>query len=49
MVEEGEARDFYSNKGVETFQKYLEKKSFMEERRFKELVSPFKEESKRRG
>ena len=41
--EEGEARAFYSNKGVETFQKYLAKKIFVEERGFKELVSPFKE------
>ena len=44
VVEEGEARAFYSNKGAETFQKYLAKKSFTEKRGFKELVSPFKEE-----
>ena len=34
VVEEGEARDFYSNKGAETFQKYLAKKNFVEERGF---------------
>ena len=49
VVEEEEARAFYCNKGAETFQKYLAKKSFMEERGFKELVSPFKEEIERRG
>ena len=43
-VEEGEARSLYSHKGVEVFQKHLENKSFVEERGFKELVSPFKEE-----
>ena len=47
MVEEGEARAFYSNKGAEVFQKHLAKKGFMEERGFKELVSPFKEEIQR--
>ena len=49
MVEEGEARAFYSNKGVEAFQKHLAKKGFMEERGFKLLVSPFKEEIERWG
>ena len=49
VVEEREARDFYSNKGAETFQKYLAKKIFMKETRFKELVSPFKEEIERRS
>ena len=49
VVEEGEARAFYSHKGVEVFQKHLTKKSFVEERRFKELVSSFKEEIERRG
>ena len=44
VVEEGEARAFYSNKGVEAFQKHLAKKGFVEERGFKQLVSPFKEE-----
>ena len=43
-MEEGEARAFYSHKGAEVFQKYLAKKSFVEERGFKELVSLFKEE-----
>ena len=49
VVEEGEATTFYSNKGAETFQKYLVKKSFVEERGFKELVSLFKEESDEAG
>ena len=31
------------------FQKHLTKKGFVEERGFKELVSPFKEEFERRG
>ena len=31
------------------FQKHLTKKGFVEERGFKELVSPFKEEIERRG
>ena len=35
VVEEGEARAFYSNKGVEAFQNHLAKKGFMEERGFK--------------
>ena len=43
VVEEGEARAFYSHKGEEVFEKYLGKKSFVEERGLKELVSPFKE------
>ena len=43
VVEEGEARTFYSNKGVATFKKLLAKKGFVEERCFKQLVSPFKE------
>ena len=47
VVEEGEARLFYSHKGADVFQKHLEKKSFMEERGFKELVSLFKEEIER--
>ena len=49
MVEEGEARTFYSYKGAEAFQKNLAKKGFMEERSFKQLVLPFKEEIERRG
>ena len=43
VVEEGESKTFYTNKGAEAFQKHLEKKGFMEERGFKQLVSPFKE------
>ena len=35
VVEEGEARALYSNKGAEAFQKHLAKKSFVEERGFK--------------
>ena len=49
MVEKGEARTFYSDKGVEAFQKHLAKKGFVEERGFKQLVSSFKEEIERRG
>ena len=49
VVEEGEARAFYSNKGAEAFQENLAKKGFVEERGFKQLVSPFKEEIKLRG
>ena len=49
MVEEGESRAFYSHKGVEVFQKHLAKKSFVEERGFKELVLLFKEEIERQG
>ena len=49
VVEEEEARAFYSNKGAEVFQKHLAKKIFMEERGFKQLVSLFKEEIERRG
>ena len=44
MVEEGEARTLYSDKGAEVFQKHLAKKGFVEERGFKQLVSPFKED-----
>ena len=49
VVEEGEARAFYSNKGAKAFQKHLVKKGFMEERGFKQLVSPFKEEIEQWG
>ena len=49
VVEEGEARAFYSNKGAEAFQKHLAKKGSVEERGFKQLVSPFKEEIERQG
>ena len=48
-MEEGEARTFYYDKGVEAFQKHLAKKGFVEERGFKQLVSPFKKEIERRG
>ena len=48
-VEEGEARAFYSEKGAEAFKKHLAKKGFVEERGFKKLVSPFKEEFEKRG
>ena len=48
-VEVGQARAFYSKKGADTFKKYLTKKGFVEERGFKNLVSPFKEEVKKRG
>ena len=49
VVEEGEARAFYYNKGAKEFQKHLTKKGFVEERGFKQLVFPFKEEIERRG
>ena len=49
VVEEGESRAFYSNKGAEVFQKHMAKKGFVEERGFKQLVSPFKEEIEQRG
>ena len=49
VVEEGEARAFYSHKGVEVFQKHMAKKSFVEEMGFKEFVSLFKEEIERRA
>ena len=49
VVEEGEARAFYSNKGAEAFQKHLENKGFVEEKGFKQLVSPFKVEIERQG
>ena len=48
-VEVGEAKVFITDKGVEIFRKTLAKKGFIEERGFKELVLPFKEEIKRRG
>ena len=47
VVDKEEARAFYSHKGAEAFQKHLAKKSFVEERGFKELVSPFKKEIER--
>ena len=48
-MEEGEAKAFYSNKGEEAFNKHLSKKGYVEERGFKQLVSPFKEEVEQRG
>ena len=48
-VEAGEARIFFTNKGVENFNKIFAKKGFVEEKGFKELVPPFKEEVERRG
>ena len=48
-VKAREARVFLSNKGVEAFKKSLTKKGFVEERGFRELVTPFKEEVERRG
>ena len=47
-VEEGEARAFYSRKGEEAFKKHLAKKG-LEERGFRELVSPFNEEVEKKG
>ena len=43
-VEVGEARAFYSNNGEEAFKKHLAEKGYVEERGFKHLMSPFKEE-----
>ena len=48
-VEAGEVRVFFTNKGAENFKKTLVKKGFVEERGFKELIPPFKEEVERRG
>ena len=48
-VEAGEVISFYSEKGVNSFKKYLSKKGYVEERGFKKLLSPFKEEVERRG
>ena len=48
-VEAGEAKAFYSNKGEKAFKKHLAKKGYVEERGFKQLVFPFKEEVERRG
>ena len=47
--ESGEARVFFTNKVAKAFKKSLTKKGFVEERGFKELVPPFKEEIERRG
>ena len=48
-VEVGEARAFYFDKGAQEFKKHLAKKGFVEDRGFKKLVSPFKDEIKKRG
>ena len=48
-IEAREARAFYSDKGVEAFNKKLAKKGFVEERGFGEFMMPFKEEIERRG
>ena len=48
-VEVGDARAFYSDKVAEAFNKHLAKKGFVEERGFKKLLWPFKEEIGRRG
>ena len=48
-IEAGDARGFYSDRGVEAYKKHLMKKGFVEEREFKKLVAPFKEEIERRG
>ena len=48
-MEEGEPKAFYSNKGEEACKKHLAKKRYVEERGFKQLVSPFKEEVERKG
>ena len=49
VVEEGEVKAFYSNKGEKAFKKHLTKKGYVKERGFKQLVSLFKEEVERRG
>ena len=49
VVEEGEDKAFYSNKGEEAFKKHLAKKRHVEERGFKKLVSPFKKKVEGRG
>ena len=43
-MEEGEAKAIYSNKGEEAFKNHLAKKGYVEEKGFKLLVSPFKEQ-----
>ena len=46
---EEEVRVFLTKKGVEALRKTLAKKGFVEERGFRELIPPFKEEVERRG
>ena len=48
-VEAGDARAFYSGKGIKAYKKYLVKKGFVEVRGFKKIVASFKEEIERRG
>ena len=48
-IEAGDARGFYSDRGAEDYKKHLAKKGFVEERGFKNLVAPFKEEIEKRG
>ena len=48
-IEAEEARIFFSHKGAEAFRTSLARKGFVEERGFKEIVPPFKEEIERRG
>ena len=48
-VEVVEARVFFTEKGAKVFRKTLTRKGFVEERGFKELVPPFKEEVERKG
>ena len=47
--ESGRARVFLFENGVEVLRKTLSKKGFIEEKVFKELLPPFKEEIERRG
>ena len=44
VVEEREARAYYSNNGEEAFKKHLAKKGYVEERGFIQLILPFKKE-----
>ena len=48
-IEAGDARGFYSDRRVEDYKKHLAKKGFVEERGFKKLVAPFKEEIEKKG
>ena len=48
-IEAGDARAFYSYRGVEAYKKHLVNKGFAEERGFKKLVAPFKEDIEKKG
>ena len=48
-VKAGDAKAFYFDKGVDAFHKNLANKGFVEEKGFKELVEPFKNEVESRG